>query len=707
MTLTPIQSGSADDPMAESLRIDALMRTAHQHWTAGQAEQAERLCQGILRDWPGYADALHLLGVMAHTWGNHGAAIDYLRQACRAPRAPALYHSNLAEMLRQYGLKEEAEAEARQAIALDAELAQGWNNLGILCQEKGALAESVVALERALGLNKGFVEAYGNLGNTQKAMGDLWGARQNYEKALEMRPQQPVLHNNLAAVLFQLGEHEAALGHTRQAIEGNPRLIDAYLNAGRIELSRGRGDEALRWFNAVLSFAPDNTEALVAKVEALIPLENLTEAMAVSERAIGLKPTDAGVLRAHAAVLAARGEMTEALAVYDRALTEHPQNGAVLLDKARRFMEMGEAAEALRVLETSLAVDPEQPLAWYQRVHLKPLGRDEPAVERLQKLLHKPTQQGVESQIALHFALAKVFLEAGDGETAFQHLAEGNRRKRATLRYDAAEINRWMTSIINHHPADLFEAAGESGDPSEAPVVIVGLPGSGLTLVEHILAAHPHVTAAGALSTIPSLTRRIFNQQRQVQPYPSYLRALGPSQRTSLGGQYMSRLRAASPSAIRLLDNNPLNFFYAGMIHLIVPNARLIHVRRDPRDVGFSLYSKLFSDDYGFAYDMDDIAQFITASDELLRHWGAVLPENRWLDVDYELVVEDPLREARRLLAFLDLEWDEAMDTFWTNRRVIRSGSMVGVRKRPNLDHIGRWQPFADELEPLLRGLGA
>lgn len=699
------------DPMADSIRIDKAMRLAHQHWTAGQVDQAERVCQGILREWPGYADALHLLGVMAHTWNNHEAAIEYLRAACRAPRAPALYHSNLAEMLRQKGLLEEAEEHAQRSVELEPNLAQGWNNLGIIAQERGLLGESAIALERAIGLNNRFVEAYGNLGNTQKARGELLSARHSYEKALELRPQQPVLSNNLAAVLLELGEFDAALKHARSAVEVQPRLTDAYLNAALIESRRGRGDEAVRWLNGLLSFDPDNIDALIAKARTLIALEQLSQALACADRAVQLKPDQAAALAMRAEILALQGDVEEALTVYDSAIEKAEKPAPLMAEKALRLMEVGQFKEGNKLFDKALRLDPEQPLAWHQRVQFKTFEPGDRQIAVLHKVLAKPVAQKIDAKIALTFAIAKAHFDAGDTAVAWEHLHAGNRLKRATLSYDAGEISRWMTSVINHHQPDLFvEAAGKGGDLSELPIFIVGLPQSGLTLVEQILAAHSGVVTAGELSTIQTLSRRIYNTQRQLQAYPSYIKALGPAQRTSLGQQYISCLKAEIPKGRggrveRIVDKAPLNFFYAGLIHLIAPNARIIHVRRDPRDVGLSCYAHLFSNDFSFAYDLEEIADFIVASDSLLTHWGATLPEDRWLDVDYEAVVANPDAEARRILDFTGLKWEAAIANYWKRDRVIRTGNLLGHRQPPDASHIGHWQDHTEALEPLLSRL--
>ena len=240
------------------------LSNAYRHWNAGQLKQAEILCQKVLATWPGNTDALHLMGLMAHGCGNLDLALDYLRKACQSPHAQGLYFSNLAEMCRQKKILGEAEAMARRAVALAPQLVGGWNNLGIILQEIGNYPESLTYLERVVSLQPESALAYSNLGNTLKKTGQLDKARSCYMQAIALEPGYAEAHSNLSHLLKELGEFDEALAKAKEAIELNPRLADAYLNAAAVEIARQRPTEAQRWLRALLDFAPENTQALVA-----------------------------------------------------------------------------------------------------------------------------------------------------------------------------------------------------------------------------------------------------------------------------------------------------------------------------------------------------------------------------------------------------------------------------------------------------------
>jgi tetratricopeptide (TPR) repeat protein len=237
-------SKPADFACTKILSISETMSEAHAHWNAGRGGQAEMSCKHVLAVWPGQADALHLLGLMALTYGNLDLAISYLREACAAPHAPAIYYSNFAELCRQKGLLTEGEAAARQALTLEPNLPQAWNNLGIILQESGKYEESLECLKNLLQLQPQNAEALNNLGNTCKRLGRVADASQHWRQALVLKPDYAEPQSNLANLLSEQGEFAGAAIHARRALELNPRLADAYINLAGIETACQRSDEA-------------------------------------------------------------------------------------------------------------------------------------------------------------------------------------------------------------------------------------------------------------------------------------------------------------------------------------------------------------------------------------------------------------------------------------------------------------------------------
>ncbi len=678
---------------------DAL-RLALTHWRMGQMDQAEILCQRVLATWPGQSDAMHLLGLMAHQFGNPDLAISHLRVACQAPRAPAVYFSNLAEMLRQQGLLAEAETMARRAVARDESGHGAWNNLGIILQELDQLEESRVCLERVLALQPDNAEAHNNLGNTCKRLGRLEEAERLWRRAQALRPDYAEPHSNLSRLLNEQGRLDPAAEHAHRAIALNPRLADAYVNLAAVETSRARHAEALRWLDALLAFAPMHGSGLASRALVLKRLDRLEEARASAEAAVAANPNHAEAHNALGLVLQALGRTDAALAAYERAAAL-PGTAAekALVNRAIHFMEHGRAADARAAFDRALAAFPDSALALFNRADLVTFTPDEPTIERMRVLLAPGGTQSRTERMLLHFALGKALLDIDDSAGAFHHLHHGNRLKRATIAHDAAATGRWMARIAATFDRALLERYAGAGATSAMPVFVLGMPRSGTTLVEQILASHPAIHGAGELRQMRHLVEGLGN-------YPDSVAGLTPARARALGEAYLARIMPLAEGRRHVVDKMPSNFLHAGLIRLILPEARIIHCRRHPADTCLSCYSKLFADEQSFAYDMGELGRFHRDYQTLMAHWRAVLPDSRLLEVEYEAVVADLEGEARRMLAFLGLPWDLACLGFHRTRRVIRTASVAQVRQPIHRGSAGRWRRHADQLGPLLLALG-
>jgi tetratricopeptide (TPR) repeat protein len=671
---------------------DALGR-ANAHWNAGQADQAELLCQRVLAAWPGQSDALHLMGLMAHAYGNLDLAIQHLRQACMAPRAPAVYSSNLAEMCRQKGLLAEGEAAGRRAVAMDTTLAGGWNNLGIILQEVGKFEESRQCLERVLTLQPHNAQAHNNLGNTCKRLGLMQQAERNWRRALTLQPNYAEPHSNLANLLSEQGEYDKAAEHARKAIELNPRLGDAYINLAGVETARQRYHEALRWLDALLAFAPMHAVALASKALALKKLDRLEEAMDAANRALAAAPDNAEAQNAQGIVLQAVGKFEAAIAAFDRAAAL-PGTVAeqALVNRAIAFMESGEAA-----FDHAVARFPNSASAWFNRADLTKFKENDSAIPAMQRLAAR-NEISRNDTMLLHFSLGKAFLDIGDSAQAFDHLNAGNRMKRASFKYDPAATTRWMQSIASVFSADLLRRLEGQGAASAMPVFVIGMPRSGTTLVEQILASHPAIHGAGELNHVQNLLSGLGE-------FPGCMVNIPPARLAPLGESYLAQIRKLAGKKPHVVDKMPVNFAYAGFISLVLPGARMIHCRRNPVDTCLSCYSKLFSAEQAFSYDLAELGRFHRDYQELTAHWRAVLPASRFLEVDYEAVVEDLEGQARRMLEFLGLPWDPACLAFHETKRPVRTASVNQVRQKLYKSSAGRWRQHAAQLGPLLAAL--
>jgi tetratricopeptide (TPR) repeat protein len=679
------------------MNVDQAVALAHRHFDAGQLDRAELLCRQALAAWPGRADALHLLGLMAHGSRNHQTAIDYLTEACKAPRAPALYFSNLAEMHRARGNLAAAEEAGRRAVERDANLAQAWNNLGITLQEAGKFEESLVCLERAAALAPGNAEILNNLGNTHARLGQLDQAWGHYMQALDLNPAYAEAHSNLASVLHALGRAEEALDHAGQAIEHNPQLVDAYINAASVLLGRGAYNLALQRLDGLLAFSPGNLRGLLLYAQVLEAAGRGADALAVCRRAVKLSPKDGEAQLTLAKLLQAQGQPAAAMVAVQLAVALLRDPAEALAVQSGLLVEAGDAAGALAACDAALAANPRLATAWLSRSELQKHARGAPQIAAMEALLAPGGVQGFTEQICLHFALGKAYLDHDDAARGFAHLHVGNRMKRAEINFDLARTVGWMGEIARAFPAR--EAEGEAGANS---VFVIGMPRSGTTLMEQILASHGQVHGAGELNFGQAMVDGL--SLATGRPYPDFAAVLNPGRLREAGEGYEARLRAVSTAAL-VVDKMPSNFLHAGVLHLALPQARMIHVRRDAADTCFSCYTKLFAGPQAFAYDLRELGGFYQGYEGLMAHWRQVLPADRFIEVEYEALVADFEPQARRLLDFCGLDWDEACLRFFATPRAVRTASAAQVRQPIYASSIGRARRYAAQLAPLFEAL--
>jgi tetratricopeptide (TPR) repeat protein len=692
-------------PSQSTLSINEALQRARAHWNAGQADQAEQFCQRVLAAWPGQADALHLLGLMAHAYGNLDLAIAHLREACKAPRAPAAYSSDLTEMCRQKGLLADAEEAGRRAVAMDPSLVAGWNNLGIVLQEAGKFEESRVCLERVIAFRPDWAEAHNNLGNTCRRLGRLDLAEPYYRRALELNPDYAEARSNLAFLLSTQGHYDEAATEARQAIELNPRLVDAYLNLAEVEISRRRYEAALNALEMLRAFAPQHPSALIACAKALRQIERFPEALGLARQAVAIVPHSADAHHTLAMALQALGETDEALAEFDQA-AHLP--GAVaeeaMLGRATLLMEAGRKHEAGAAFDRALEVFPDSAMILASRADARKFSADDPDFAVLEAFLAEGERRPLPDRIAVHFALGKAYLDVKDGARAFAHFDAGNRQKRASFDYDVSESGQWLAHLADILTPELFQRLQGGGEASDLPVFVVGMPRSGTTLIEQIVSSHPQVTGAGELSAL-----RLAVEKGAVFPDRLPMLAEGCDAGRVLqriGREYLDRIVPLAQGRQRLVDKMPGNFVYAGLIPLILPGARIIHARRNAVDTCLSCYTKLFGGEQPFTYELTELGTFYGYYERLMAHWRSVLPAERFIEVDYESVVDDFEGEARRLIAFLGLPWDGACLNFHENRRVVRTASVNQVRQPIYRTSKGRWTSYAAYLAPLLETLG-
>jgi hypothetical protein len=339
-------------------------------------------------------------------------------------------------------------------------------------------------------------------------------------------------------------------------------------------------------------------------------------------------------------------------------------------------------------------------LAELKRFHV-----GDPHIGIMDQLLKDSASVGDEQRIGLHFALSKAYADFDDYENAARHMVEGNALKRRRLQYDERESLDELRRAEEVFTHELMQRCAGLGNSSATPIFIVGMPRSGTTLIEQILASHESVFGADELIYFSEEVTKLSGAFGSSCKYPAFVPIMTAEGLHRLGDEYLGAIHAIAPTAARITDKMPSNFRFVGLIHLALPNARVIHACRNPIDTCLSCYSILFSDGQAFTYDLRELGRLYKGYDRLMRHWHSVLPKGIMIDVQYEELVNDFENVARRILAHCGLEWSPACLEFQKTRRPVRTASAIQVRQPIYSTAVGRWRQYAKMLEPLLEEL--
>lgn len=651
---------------------DALA-TALQHQQAGRKQAAEQIYRGILQDDPRQPDAWHLLGLLAHEMGQSGLAIEYIQRAIRLKYHASAFHNNLGVVYRASGKLTEAVASYRQAIALQRDYADAHNNLGNALRDQHKPEEAIASFRQALKFRPQFAEAHNNLGNALRDVGQLDLAIASYRRAIGARPDYAKAHLNLGAVYKDQGQLEAAIDCFHKALELKPDFAEAHNNLGFALREQGKLDEAEACCRRALELDSELAEAHI----------NLGN------------------------VLRLQGQIDEAVDCYRRALAINSDFAEAHSNLGDALIEFGLLPQAEASFRLALKLRPDfgpalSGLAMLLRGKLP--DADLAALE--QQIAQGRANDGLRAELL--FALAHVLDARGQYARAAENLSEANalRLKLAAEPYEPAAHDRFIGKLFEVFDRGFFERLAGGGLDSAQPVFVFGLPRSGTTLIEQILASHSQVYGAGevqlardSFEALPGLLERKGGPLDCV-PY------LDPAALQRLGERHLAGLAAADKrGAKRVVDKMPENYLFLGLLAVMFPRATFIHCRRDLRDVAVSCWMTDFHD-VPWSNAHEHIASRFHDYRRTMEHWRGLLPVTIH-DAVYEETVTDLEGVARRLIAACGLEWEPACLDFHRTSRPIRTASVSQVRQPVYQKSIGRWQHYELALADLLARLPA
>ena len=684
---------------------DQAIRLAEQHHAAGRPAAAEDILRRVLHAVPGHPVALHLLGIIAHQSGKTEYAIRLLKLAIEKIPANGQFHANLGEMCRVSNRLDEAVAYGERAVALDPGSATAHSNLGIALYDRKEPERAEACQKTALAIHPKLPQALNNLGSIQRDRKDSEGAIRYYRQALAVAPEYFDSLNNLGATLNESERPDEAVGVLLQAIRLRPRYAGAHYNIANAFLALEQFDKASLGFSRALELKPDYQDACIGLARSHQAQKKFTEAAALAARALAMDPKNSAACHCLlGGIHAEAGYPEQAEHAYDGALELQPDLFGALMGKGQLLLEQGRLKEAEGHFRQALSLNVANLAARLALVQVQRAGEDEENMAALLLEAEKIGEMPEGRALSLHFALGKQYDDAGQPDLAMHHLLEGNRLKRKRVEYSPDNNDLICTNICQFFSPENISRLSGAGCPSELPIFVLGMPRSGTSLVEQILASHPLVYGAGELQDLLALAAK--PTEKTVEGYPLSLIGLGRDDLTAMGERYVAGLRSRNQEAQRITDKMPANFHCVGLIHLMLPRARIIHVRRNPVDTCLSGFSHIFNNTQQQSYDLAEIGRYYRNYATLMDHWRSVLPAGALYEVQYEQMVTDQENQSRALLASCGLEWDAACLEFHKTRRQVRTASATQVRQPIYTSSVERWRKYEAHLGPLLDALG-
>ena len=708
--IAKVQQGSLQ------LSEDDAIALATELYARGRHAQVASVCRQVIAARPARADAHNILGVALAAQGERKDGVASLRRAVKLSPGTAMFHANLGEVLRTGGQTADALLALLEAVRLDPDNAQAHNNLGIVRFERGEFAEAAAAYARALALNPAYAEAWNNLGNARRMEGDLDAACAAYQNALIHRENYPEVYNNLGTLLASLGRVDQAEHALRKAIHQNPGYLDAHNNLAGFYAGEGRDLDALRALGDALRLAPEDRRALVLTGRVQLRRGHFEPAEQACRIVLARAPGDVEAMVVLGQILYETERTEEALAVLARAVAAKPDDpearnyyGVTLKALGRLDEARAELLEGIRLCATMYG-------AYANLSDLVDFAQDKALFERIEAIVEAVEAGGdtsggaVEQRIPLHYAWAKALDDVGEKPRALDHYIAGGRLKRATLSYAAEDGARFVADIARTFDAQWFAKPPFAGHASAAPVFIIGMPRSGSTLVEQIIASHPAVFGGGEVKYLANALNVIRDRFPTLSAYPEMAGELNAAQFGLIAQRYVADMGALAAAGgggpyARWTDKLPTNYYFLGLIHTLFPKARIIHTLRNPIDTCLSTFTKLFKDDVPHSYDLAELGAYYCRYLDLMDHWRSVLPAGVMTTVAYEDVVQGAEGEVRRLLEFLGLAWDAGCLDFHASSRPVKTASVAQVRKPLYTSSLERWRKYGAGLQPLIDAL--
>ena len=658
--------------MTEKHQAATALNAIDAHMRAGAFGEAAAAARRLVEKQPNNAQSLYRLAVCHRYLGERNSACETLDELAR--------------------------------IAPD--FARLWQERGHLAKIAGDDAAAIAAYREAVRRNDALAASWRNI----EALGDNRAAAEanSWLRYLASLPP-PLLRARGLRNEGRVGQAERLC---RNFLKQHPRHIEAMRLLAAIGVGHGIYEDAEFLLESAMAFAPDHRGALVDYINVLHKRQKFRKSLAAAERLLSSDRNSPANHLIYANQAMAAGDFARALDIYDDVLAANPHSPLardenVWLTRGHALKTAGRVRDAVAAYRQAARLRPEFGDAWWSLANLKTYRFHAAERDRLATLVDTPGI-AVADRVHLLFALGKALEDEANHADSFARYAEGNAARRRQLGYDARRMTERLDLQRQVCQRPFFRARAGGGCDAPDPIFVVGLPRAGSTLLEQILASHSAVDGTLELHHIGAYAAKLDGRRNKDETprYPGALASLTAADRRALGERYLDETRIHRRGAPRFVDKMPNNFRHLGLIHLILPNAKIIDARRHPLACCFSNFKQLFASGQEFSYSLEDLGAYYRDYVALMAHWDEALPPGRVLRVRHEEVVADLQGQVRRLLAHCELPFEPACLRYWETERFIRTPSAEQVRRPINRDGLHHWRRYERHLQPLKHALG-
>jgi len=628
----------------------------------GQTKEAAKICKKTLKKIPDEPALLNVMGYLDSLLGKSSDAEKHLERATQIAPNNANYHYNLGKIFLLNSKQDKAIASFNAALAINPNFSKSYFSIAKILEQRNQLTEAIDYYNQSLRCNPHQAEAHYNLSTIYRTLHQLKDAYQHCCEAINLRPNYALAYDRLGTILSESNRLHESLKYHKQALRYDPGLAEAHYN---------------------LSVA-------------LKELDQLTEALDHCREAINLQPGYALAYSLLGFIYAEQYDWQSAIKYQHSAIELQPDEALFYEKLAIIYMNQGDLINARKYFQQAIDRQPDSARAIYSLAMISTHDVDDPAIATMQKLYNQ-TETNPENRILLEFGLGKAYDDAGEYDLAFNYYLQGNQHYRTKINYNLEKHFAFVKDLMELLDTDLLSQSEMYGSNDSTPIFIIGMPRSGTTLIEQILSMHSDVTAAGEKKFLPYL----YVQELDAENTEERRKKCSKQLFETIGKKYIKKLRQFLPTTKHITDKMPHNFLYVGLIALALPKAKIIHCQRNPVDTCLSCFTKLFELGHYYSYDLQELGNYYSSYQEIMAHWHKLLP-GKILDVQYENIINDLEPEAKRLINYCDLPWNNSCLEFYRSDRPVKTASLNQVNKPIYRNSMQRWKHYERHLEPLL-----